>query len=71
LLTAFGYTHYYLYHSKIIYNISWHLLDHAKKSVICFDLQFSNSMRPMTLFCIFIAHYTEGILLNFKITRWD
>jgi hypothetical protein len=40
-------------------------------SVICFDLQFSRSTRPMTSFCIFIAYInTEGILFNVKITRW-
>jgi hypothetical protein len=54
------------------YIVSWHLLGHAIKSVTCFDLQFSRSTRPMTSFCIFIAYInTEGILLNFKITRWD
>jgi hypothetical protein len=41
-------------------------------SVICFDLQFSRSTRPMASFCIFIAYInTEGILFNVKITRWD
>ena len=54
------------------YIVSWHLLGHAIKSVTCFDLQFSRSTRPMTSFCIFLAYInTEGILLNFKITRWD
>jgi hypothetical protein len=52
--------------------VLWHLLGHAIKSFTCFDLQFSRSTRPMTSFCIFIAYInTEGILLNFKITRWD
>jgi hypothetical protein len=47
-----------------------HLLCHAIKSLICFDLHFSRSTRPMTSFCIFIAYKnTEGILLNFNITR--
>jgi hypothetical protein len=36
--------------------LPWHLLGHAKMSVICFDLQFSRSTRPMTSFCIFIAY---------------
>jgi hypothetical protein len=54
------------------HNVSWHLLGHVIKLVICFDLQFSWSRRPMMSFCIFIAYInTEGILLNFKITRWD
>jgi hypothetical protein len=35
--------------------LPWHLLGHAIMSVICFDLQFSCSTRPMTSFCIFIA----------------
>jgi hypothetical protein len=33
---------------------------HAIKSVICFDLQFSRCMRPMTSFCIFIAYINRG-----------
>jgi hypothetical protein len=37
--------------------VSWHLLGHAIKSVICFDLQFSHSTRPMTSFCIFIKRW--------------
>jgi hypothetical protein len=36
--------------------LPWHLLGHAIMSVICFDLQFSHSTRPMTSFCIFIAY---------------
>jgi hypothetical protein len=52
--------------------LPWHLLGHAIMSVICFDLQFSCSTRPMTSFCIFIADInTEGILCNVKIKRWD
>ena len=52
--------------------LPWHLLGHAIMSVICFDLQFSHSTRPMTSFCIFIAYIkTEGIFFNVKITRWD
>ena len=52
--------------------LPWHLLGHAVMSVICFDLQFSRSTRPMTSFCIFIAYInTDGILFNVKITRWD
>ena len=40
-------------------------------SVICFDLQFSRSTRPMTSFCIFIAYInTEGILFNLKIVKY-
>ena len=55
-----------------IYILPWHLLGHAIMSVISFDLQFSCRTRPMTSFCIFIAYInTEGILFNFKITRWD
>ena len=59
-------------HGSHMYILPWHLLGHAIKSVICFDLQFSHSTRPMTSFCIFIAYInTEGILFNVKITRWD
>jgi hypothetical protein len=58
--------------SQISYILPWHLLGHAIMSVVCFDLQFSRSTRPMTSFCIFIAYInTEGILFNVKITRWD
>ena len=57
---------------NFIYILPWHLLGHAIMPVICFDLQFSHSTRPMTSFCIFIAYInTEGILFNVKITRWD
>ena len=40
--------------------LSWHLLGHTIKSVICFDLQFWRSTRPMTSFCIFIAYINTG-----------
>jgi hypothetical protein len=51
--------------------VSWHLLGHAIKSVICFDLQFSRCTRPMTSFCIFIAYInTEGILYSFDDWSW-
>ena len=60
------------FHCHICYILSWHLLGQAIMSVICFDLQFSRSTRPMSSFCIFIAYInTEGILFNVKITRWD
>jgi hypothetical protein len=50
------------------YILQWHLLGHAKMSVICFDLQFSRSTRPMTSFCIFIAYInTEGIHFIFSV----
>jgi hypothetical protein len=39
-----------------IFKVFWHLLGHAIMSVICFDLQFSRSTRPMTSFCIVIAY---------------
>jgi hypothetical protein len=42
------------------YIVSWHLLDHATKSVSCFNLQFWRSTRPMTSFCIFIAYINTG-----------
>ena len=42
------------------YLLPWHLLGHAIMSVICFDLQFSRSTRPMTSFCIFIAYKNTG-----------
>ena len=42
------------------YNVSWHLLGHAIKSVICFDLPFSRISRPMTSFCIFITYINTG-----------
>ena len=45
-----------LFFFAIPYIVSWHLLGHAIKSVICFDLLFSRSTRPMTLFCIFITY---------------
>ena len=63
----------HVYYIKIHVDIvTWHLLGHAIKSVIRFDLQFWRSTRPMTSFCIFIAYInTEGILFNVKITRWD
>jgi hypothetical protein len=39
--------------------VSWHLLGHAIKSVICLDLQISRSTSPLTSFCIFIALHTH------------
>ena len=49
------------------YIVSWHLLSHAIKSVICFDLPFSRSTRPMTSFCIFITYIdAEAVFLKLE-----
>jgi hypothetical protein len=51
---------YVIINQCVFIYLSWHLLCHAIRSVICLYLQISRSTRLMTTFCIFIAYINRG-----------